>query len=36
MMAGMDMAALERWFSKGLVPLKSANGHGDADTSMAP
>lgn len=28
MMAGTDMAPLERWFSKGLVPLKPTKGHG--------
>jgi NADH-quinone oxidoreductase subunit J len=27
MMAGMDMSFVERWFSKGLVPRASPNGH---------
>jgi NADH-quinone oxidoreductase subunit J len=29
MMAGMDMAFVERWFSKGLVPRESPHGDGD-------
>jgi NADH-quinone oxidoreductase subunit J len=40
MMAGMDMAPLERWFSKGLVPRQPAKagqgGHGHAEAKQPP
>ena len=36
MMAGMDMAPLERWFSAGLVPRRERHGeHGQPDSHVA-